>query len=515
MIVDCFPFFAPTNEEILYLRVNLLKDVVDKFIIVESNKTHSGEPVERRFLEIARNQGLPMEKIIYIEHDIPETEDLKTLAIDRINAGTNKNNIDSLYARARERLQKDACINAFNQFNDDDVFIYGDADEIINPEHVEWLANLCRSNTNVILKIPLVYLQGRADLRVHHRNGQPLIWMRAMFFATKGQIWKNGGFNNIRCGNMQDDVRFPIQDGKVIQDLGWHLAWMGTNDQRNKKARSFAHAFDKFQWMKKQDDFVNGGYEKHFNSNDPVEGGIAPDGNPGHILKRYPLDKLPKMLLDTPHLSKFFLPEVDIMKEFTFNHCVCYWCQKLDWPLMYDLDGDGKKTWFEIPRSCSVTVKESHPNRKQVSQDDPEYKNAKKPLIIFTEPVERFLSCMNVYLVPGQRYYDYGKDIFKSFDVNLDDCTKQEKIDYFFTHLNKVCSFHQVHHFHPQVRFIDFETFDEFTVINKHETSNYLGTDRVMNKTTKEINESDLTKDQLDFIRWVYREDYEFFKNYG
>jgi hypothetical protein len=37
MIVDCFPFFAPTNEEILYLRVNLLKDVVDKFIIVESN----------------------------------------------------------------------------------------------------------------------------------------------------------------------------------------------------------------------------------------------------------------------------------------------------------------------------------------------------------------------------------------------------------------------------------------------------------------------------------------------
>ena len=76
-IVDCFPFFAPYNEELLYLRVNLLKDHVDKFIIVESNKTHAGEPVERKFMEIARKQGLPMEKIIYVEHDIPEKDEIE------------------------------------------------------------------------------------------------------------------------------------------------------------------------------------------------------------------------------------------------------------------------------------------------------------------------------------------------------------------------------------------------------------------------------------------------------
>ena len=52
-VIDVFPFFAPYNEELLYLRVNLLKDHVDHFIIVESNKTHSGLPVERKFEEIA------------------------------------------------------------------------------------------------------------------------------------------------------------------------------------------------------------------------------------------------------------------------------------------------------------------------------------------------------------------------------------------------------------------------------------------------------------------------------
>ena len=91
-IVDCFPWFAPYGEELLYLRVNLLKEHVDKFIIVESNKTHSGQPVERKFPEVARKLGLPIEKIIYIEHDIPETEDLEILDIDRRNAGVNANN---------------------------------------------------------------------------------------------------------------------------------------------------------------------------------------------------------------------------------------------------------------------------------------------------------------------------------------------------------------------------------------------------------------------------------------
>ena len=62
MIVDCFPYFAPYGEELLKLRVNLLKDVVDKFIIVESNKTHSGKPVQRKFLDVALKQGLPKNK---------------------------------------------------------------------------------------------------------------------------------------------------------------------------------------------------------------------------------------------------------------------------------------------------------------------------------------------------------------------------------------------------------------------------------------------------------------------
>ena len=516
-IIDVFPFFAPTNEQILYTRVNLLKDQVDKFVIIESDKTHSGEPVQRKFLEIARNQGLPMEKIIYVEHDIPEEEDLEILPIDRKNAGSNRGNIKSVYARVRERLQKDALRQVYDKFDDDDVFIYGDADEIIDPKHIKWVANVCRNSPTTILKIPLVYLQGRADLRIHNPNGKPVPWWRAMFFATKNQIWNCGGVNNIRCGNIKWDIRWPTLNGEIVQDMGWHLAWMGTNEQRDKKAKSFAHAFDKFKWMKTLEGYEGTGYKKFVQTNDPVEGGPAPDGDPNHILRRYDVNKLPSIIRENDYLKDFFLPETDIMKEFSFNECKCYWCNTLNWPLLYDLDGE--KSWFEIPRSGSVTIKESFSDRKQVFRGTEEYEEIKQrekpPVVIFSEPVERFLSCMNVYIVPGQRYYDYGKDIFASFGVDLDECSKEEKIDYFFKNLHKIVSHHQVHHFHPQTSFIDFENFDLFSVITRHEIGLYFGISKHMNKTKKEVTLEDLSQDQLDFIKWVYRSDYEFFEKYG
>ncbi len=509
-VVDCFPFFAPYGEELLYLRVNLLKDVVDNFIIVESNKTHSGKPVERKFMEIARKQGLPMEKIIYVEHDIPETEDLEITKLDRTNAGENKDNEESLYARVRERLQKDAVMSVLDRFDDNDVFLYGDADEIIKPENVRWVANIQRAHQNITLKVPLVYLQGRADLRVWDKsNGTPTVWWKAMFFATKNQIMRTS-VNRIRCGATHWPVRWPTQNNQVIHDMGWHFAWMGNREQRATKASSFAHAYDSFKWMGDKSEF-NAHWEK--NQQTPAEGGIAPDGNPEHILKRYPQANLPKLLLETPFVREFLLPETDPSKDFSFNSCECYWCEKLEWPLLYNLDGE--KYWFEVPRSCSVTVKESFPNRKQVFRTDDEYDEVKNPpIVIFTDPVERFISCINAYVTPKQRYYHYGKDVFESFAKNLDECTKEEKIDLFFRNLHKIVSVHQVHHFHPQNKFVDTKKFKKIKVVKREEVNDFFGIEAKMNETKKEITVDDLSQEQIEFIKRIYKSDYEFFEKY-
>jgi hypothetical protein len=517
MIIDCFPFFAPYNEEILKLRVNLLKDHVDKFIIVESNKTHSGKHVERRFLEVAQEQGLPMEKIIYIEHDIPETDDLEITKLDRMNAGENANSLDSLHARVRERLQKDAIMDVMDQFNDNDIFIYGDADEIIKPQNIHFVANLTANNPTVIIKIPLVYLQGRADLRLVNKSDRnPVIWMNAMFFATKKQIMATS-INRLRCGAMHWPVRYPTQNNVMSPDMGWHFAWMGDQNQRNIKASSFAHAFDNFDWMDADSDINT--FEDYDNMEGKAlePGGTAPSGNPDHLLAIYPVTDLPEMIFKPgfEDVKDFLLPSVKLDQKFRFSVCNCFWCQKLQWPLLYNLDNK-KMNWFEVPRCCSVSIKKAFTDRTPVYRDTDEYDDTRGyPLVVWTDPIERFVSLINAYLIEDQRYHAYGKQLFALFDRELDECTKQEKIDLFFEHLNLLGSAQQVHHFYPQAKFVDKDKFKKFTIVKKQDVNKKFGISKVFNVTRKDIVKEDFSPEQIKFIKDAYEEDYAFIKKYG
>lgn len=200
-----------------------------------------------------------------------------------------------------------------------------------------------------------------------------------------------------------------------------------------------------------------------------------------------------------------------------FNDCHCYWCKALKWPLLYDLDGN--HIWFEIPRSCSVTIKESFPDRKQVFRGTEEYEKLKdkKPVVIITDPIKRFISCINAYLAEHQRYYHYGKQIFQSYDnpINLDLCTKAEKIEFFFRNIDKINSNYQVHHFHPQTKFIDTENFNEFVILRRYQLSSYFGINSVLNFTRKEINEQDLSQHQINYLKNYYKSDYEFLEKYA
>ena len=62
MIYDCFTYF---NEDILLeLRLNYLNEIVDKFVIIEANKTFSGNPKPQNF-DINKYKKFT-DKIIYV-----------------------------------------------------------------------------------------------------------------------------------------------------------------------------------------------------------------------------------------------------------------------------------------------------------------------------------------------------------------------------------------------------------------------------------------------------------------
>lgn len=326
-IIDFFPYFDPTGKELLELRINMLKDYVDEFIICESNKTQSGIPIDYNLRKRIEELDLPKEKIRVIDLDIPEDFDLKIEDIDRYNCSENYNfdsninekNLNSLRGRVRERMQKDSLLTILDEYDDDTVFIHSDSDEIVNPESIEWISFMCRQNPEFIIKIPLVYLEGRADLRVYLKNENiPKPWDGGMFFATKKQL-KISTPTQIRSGVLNKlPITYLTQDGNIIQDLGWHFSWMGDGKKRVEKIKSFVHHDDEFKslnYVKYNSEITQNRLLKDI----PEEGKVPPSGFENTILKKYPFSDLPIKIFELPKVKKYLLPNLEEEKTINFQ----------------------------------------------------------------------------------------------------------------------------------------------------------------------------------------------------
>lgn len=313
MIVDYFPFFAPYGKEMLKLRYELLKDHVDKFVISESNKTHSGSSVDYEFEDFVSQLDIPMDDIIYVKVDIPEDEDLVLEQIDLLNTtenyqhSVNLEREQSKLARVRERYQKNALLEVLDKFPDDTVFIHSDMDEIIRPEAIQYVANTCRANQHAIIKIPLSHHEGSADYRVFWNDGAtPVSLSGGMFVATKQQLQQTTPVNirsNIDC---PFPITFITESGKAVEDLGWHFSWMGGKALMKYKSKHWLHHNDNFSWMY-FDSFSDPAYVSFIEDYEFKDGVMPPSGNKNYIIKKDDRNKLPQLIYDHKDLYRFFI----------------------------------------------------------------------------------------------------------------------------------------------------------------------------------------------------------------
>lgn len=308
-VVDCFPFYAKYGKEMFELRYNILKDYVDYFVISELNTTHTGIPIEWEAKKIIEELDIPKDKIILLEIEVPTNNDLPIEQIDRLNCmHGNSINRESVRSRCRERIQRDAILHIFEKFNDETVFINSDLDEIINPDYLEWFANTARQSKNYIIKPPLIYLQGRANLRTYFKETDiPAPWNEGMFLCLK-EHYKNTTPTKVRsCKLTTYPVGYITQDNKPVQDVGWHFSWMGDANIKKIKQESFIHYTDKFSFV------AGGGYNSEEMNKivlqETKEGQIPPSGEIDKVLKLYDINLLPKEIFTLNNVKKFLLPD--------------------------------------------------------------------------------------------------------------------------------------------------------------------------------------------------------------
>lgn len=113
MIYDCFPFF---NEvEILHIRMDLLADVVDRFVIVEMNRDHRGREKPYNFLKVQDEFAQYKDRIIYVQpQNIPAFKGIGDWTL--------------------ENFQRNCITMGLSDAEPEDIICVSDCDELINPD---------------------------------------------------------------------------------------------------------------------------------------------------------------------------------------------------------------------------------------------------------------------------------------------------------------------------------------------------------------------------------------------
>lgn len=127
MTYSCFTYNG--EMKMLQLHLGVLNNYVDRFIIVEANKTFSGNDKPLYFFQHQQFIKEYWNKIDYYVVDNWDDTDLWEQAINSPNTKGAKHWKREFYVK--ESIQK--ALKKFNVQDDDTLFI-GDVDEIINPE---------------------------------------------------------------------------------------------------------------------------------------------------------------------------------------------------------------------------------------------------------------------------------------------------------------------------------------------------------------------------------------------
>ena len=232
MIYDCFIFF---NElELLELRLNELAGVVDKFVIVEANETHTHQPKPLHFQENRARFSAFHDKIIYV-------------VVDDMPASPS--------AWVMERFQRNAIARGLKDCRPDDFVLVSDIDEIPRASVVKKLAqeipfqnNFFSNAAHAILNSALVKsIFHRKALRHQLRRNHPFIWRfhqalyRHYLNCRAVETPFSHGTRMMRFRDFSCAEEMRHSGYKTVEDAGWHFSWMGGVERIQEKLAAYSH----------------------------------------------------------------------------------------------------------------------------------------------------------------------------------------------------------------------------------------------------------------------------------
>jgi len=242
-IVDCFIFY---NElDLLKYRLNLLNDIVDYFVIVESTHTFIGKEKSLFFNENKHLFEKFNNKIIHIiVEDFPHKYP---------NVNVNHNHVWNNESFQRNAISRG--INYIKNLPDSDIIIIlADIDEIPDPYTLEKI-----KKGDIIIDINILemdYYYYNLNTKFNDK------WLLCKILSYKKYNELNKSFHDIRHKNY-----------KIISNGGWHLSYFGDKYIIQNKIQNFSHQeYNKAEYtdLEKIDERIKNGQDL-FNRNEIIQ----------------------------------------------------------------------------------------------------------------------------------------------------------------------------------------------------------------------------------------------------
>jgi beta-1,4-mannosyl-glycoprotein beta-1,4-N-acetylglucosaminyltransferase len=219
------------EEMLLDLRLNILDEFVDKFVIVESSYTHSGK--EKKLIFDINKYSKFKEKINYIILKDPPK------GIEDISSNDSEDEIsrkEILNALKRENLQRDTILNGLKDADSNDWIIVSDLDEIPDLTKVNF-NNI--KNKIIFFKQKVFYYKLNLELKTLRWIGTKACrkkylkspqWLRNI----KDKIYPKWRLDILFSKKRYNDIFF-------IENGGWHFSFVKKPEDIEKKLRSYLH----------------------------------------------------------------------------------------------------------------------------------------------------------------------------------------------------------------------------------------------------------------------------------
>lgn len=282
-IFDCFMYFD--EEQVLDLRLNVLNEDIDYFVIVESIYNHKGE--ERKLLFDKNKFQNFNDKIIYLIYDkIPDL-------VESIYDGDSENEKDRKYimnALYRENEQRNFILEGLRNADENDLILISDVDEIPKLSSVN-LNNI--HNEIILFKQDMFYYKFNLALPNFKWTGTKAVKKKKLISPQWLRNVKDRKYPFYRIDTLISDKKY--MNIKIVDDGGWHFSNIKSPEMIEHKLRSYLHHREFDQVSLSVDEIDNLVKKKKAIYDLRVDKKTNKVGN-GLILDNFEIEKLPNYI---------------------------------------------------------------------------------------------------------------------------------------------------------------------------------------------------------------------------